>query len=282
MKKFLVLALPLLLLGCVQNLVRSPQFELREAGLLKLNPPGLNGIAPEAVIRISLEGRNPNPFEMSLSEFKFDLYLDGAKVAVGGTPGFKLKANGAPGIVPVDVEIPIAPSTVQNLLKIAGGSRVTYRVDGSFTVDAGALGKPRFGPVTLAQGGFQSPSLASQPPTFAWRSDLTRLTLGAGGAVFDLGFEVKNPAPIGYRLVAPLNLVIGGRVVAKAEAGGTIPARDKGVVYTRFQIDPIAAGTSLLSGQFNFEITGAPSLEVPGLQSYALPIGVLFGGTAKR
>ncbi len=282
MKKLFLLTLPLLLLGCVQNLVRTPQFEIREAGLLRLNPPGLNGIAPEAVIRISLEGRNPNPFEMSLNELKFDLYLDGAKVAAAGTPGFKLKANGTPGIVPVDVEVPIAPSTLQNLLKIASGSRVTYRIDGSFSVDAGALGKPRFGPLTLAQGGFQNPSLASQPPTFSWRSDLTRLTLGAGGAVLDLGFEVKNPAPVGYRLVAPLNLLIGGRIVAKAEAGGTVPARDKGVLYTRFQIDPIAAGTSLLSGQFNFEISGAPSLEVPGLQSYALPLGVLFGGTAKR
>ena len=70
MKRFFVplSLLALLLSGCVQNLVRSPQFEMREAGLLRFNPPGLNGIAPEAVIRVTLDARNPNPFDLNLEE----------------------------------------------------------------------------------------------------------------------------------------------------------------------------------------------------------------------
>ena len=71
----------LLLSGCVQNLVRSPQFEMREAGLLRFNPPGLNGIAPEAVIRVTLDARNPNPFDLNLEELRVELLLDGAKIA---------------------------------------------------------------------------------------------------------------------------------------------------------------------------------------------------------
>jgi hypothetical protein len=284
MKKIVIIgsALVLGLVGCVGNLVQTPKFEMREAGLLRLNPPGLTGIAPEAVIRVVLEARNPNPIDLGLTEMKFDLFLDGKKVAAGGTPGFNMKANAVPSNVPVDVSIPIDPSSLQSMFKIVTGSKVVYRLEGSFAVDAGALGKPRFGPVVLAQGSYQAPSLASTPPSFAFRSDLTRLTVGLGGAVMDLGFEVTNPAPIGYRLIAPLNLTVGGRILAKAEAGGAVPAKGKGVIYTRFQIDPIAAGTAILGGSFDFQITGSPNLEVPGLQSFAFPLSALFGGTAKR
>jgi hypothetical protein len=271
-----------LLVGCVPNLVQTPQFEMREAGLLRLNPPGLNGVAAEAVVRVLLVARNPNPVDLGLTEMNFDLFLDGAKLAAGSTPGFNMKANSVPSNVTVDVTIPINPQSLQSLFKIVTGNRLTYRIDGGFAVDAGALGRPRFGPFTIAQGAFQAPSLASQPPRFAFRQDLTRLTVGLGGAVLDLGFEVTNPSPIGYRLIAPLNLTVGGRTVAKAEAGGSIPASNKGVIYTRFQIDPISAGAAVLSGNFDFQITGAPSLEVPGLQSFAFPLSALFGGTARR
>ncbi|MFN3266122.1 MAG: LEA type 2 family protein [Deinococcales bacterium] len=284
MRKWSVLLATLLLylVSCVPNLVQTPQFEMREAGLLRLNPPGLNGVAAEAVVRVLLTARNPNPIDLGLTEMNFDLFLDGAKLAAGSTPGFVMKANRVPSNVTVDVTIPINPQTLQNLFKIVTGNRVTFRIDGGFAVDAGALGKPRFGPFTIAQGAFQAPSLASQPPKFAFRQDLTRLTVGIGGAVLDLGFEVTNPAPIGYRLVAPLNLTVGNKVIAKAEAGGSIPAGNKGVIYTRFQIDPLTAGAAVLSGNFDFQITGTPTLEVPGLQSFAFPLSALFGGRAQR
>ena len=282
MKKWSVALVVLVLVGCVPNLVQTPQFEMREAGLLKLNPPGLNNVPPEAIIRVMLTARNPNPVDLALTEMKFDMFLDGQKVASGSTPGFNMKANGAPSNVPVDVSIPIDPNTLQSMFKIVSGNRITYRLDGSFAVDAGALGRPRFGPFTIAQGSFQAPSLASQPPSFAFRGDLTRLTVGVGGAVLDLGFEVTNPAPIGYRLIAPLNLTVGGRIIAKAEAGGSVPANNKSVIYTRFQIDPLSAGAAVLGGNLDFQITGAPSLEVPGLQAFAFPLSALFGGTARR
>jgi LEA14-like dessication related protein len=284
MKKLVVLMglIGVLLSGCVQNIVRSPQFEMREAGLLKLNPPGLNGVAPEAVIRVTLDARNPNPFDLSLEELRFDLYLDGAKLAAGIGSNLAMKANGTPSRFYVDVEIPLSVSSLKSLGRIVAGSSVEYRLDGGFRVDAGPLGKPRFGPYTLAQGRYQSPSIASQPPSFAWRSDLTRLTVGAGGAVLDLAFEVTNPSPIGYRLVAPLNLLVGGQILAKAEAGGVVPAKGKGILSTRFQLDPLAAGRAFIGGRFDFQVSGTPTLEVPGLQNYSFPLSVLFGGSATR
>jgi hypothetical protein len=54
------------------------------------------------------------------------------------------------------------------------------------------------------------------------------------------------------------------------------------LVRTRFQIDPLAIAGALISGQFDFRVSGAPTLEVPGLSSYALPASLLFSGTAKR
>ena len=284
MKRFFVplTLLALLLSGCVQNLVRSPQFEMREAGLLRFNPPGLSGIAPEAVIRVTLDARNPNPFDLNLEELRVELLLDGAKIAASSINGLAMKPNGALSTFYADIEVPITPSSLQSLGKIISGSSVQYRLDGGFRVDAGVLGKPRFGPVTLAQGRYQSPGLGSLPPSFAWRGDLTRLTFGAGGAVLDLGFEVTNPSPIGYRLVAPLNLLIGGQVLAKAEAGGVVPAKGKGIISTRFQLDPLAAGRAVIGGRFDFQVSGTPLLEVPGLQSYSFPLSVFFGGTATR
>ena len=274
--------LALALTGCVQSVIRSPQFEMREAGLLKLNPPGLNGIAPEAVIRITLDARNPNPFEFNLEELRFDLLLDGAKLATGIGSDLKLKANGVPSSFFVDVQIPITTNSLQSLGKIVGGSSVQYRLDGGFRVDAGPLGKPSFGPYTLAQGRYQSPSIASQPPSFAWRPDLTRFTIGVGGATFDLAFEVTNPSPVGYRLVAPLNLLFGGQTLASAEAGGVVPAKGKGIISTRFQLDPLAVGRAVIGGRFDFQVSGTPTLEVPGLQTYSFPLSVWFGGTATK
>ena len=66
----------------VGAVVRTPQFELREAGLASFDPPGLDTPA-RAVIHLEVEGRNPNPFGASLSEVTLDLVLDGQKVAAG-------------------------------------------------------------------------------------------------------------------------------------------------------------------------------------------------------
>jgi hypothetical protein len=276
-------ALSVAVLGCspVGTVIRPPQFELKEAGLERFDPPGLETPA-RAVIHLEIEGRNPNPFGGRVEEVAFDLVLDGQKAATAGTPGFSLPAGGAPSRIEVDVEVPVAGSTVSNLLKIARGEAVSYRLDGSFRLDAGPLGRPRFGPYTFAQGTYRAPAGPPQRPSFAWRSDLTRLTVGVGGLVLDLGFEVTNPGNLGYRLVAPLALLAGDQTVARTEAGGTVPARGKGVIYTRFQVDPLTAARSVVSGRFDFSVSGAPTLEVPGLQAYAFPVSVLFSGSARR
>lgn len=284
MMRALALALAVLgLAACspVGTVIRTPQFELLEVGLERFDPPGL-GTPARAVVRLRLQGRNPNPFGGRIEEVAFDLMLDGRQAATAGTPGFDLPGGGTPAPIVVDVIVPVTPQNLEALLRIARGEAVSYRLDGSFRLDLGSLGKPRFGPYAFAQGTYRSPAGPPARPGFAWRADLTRLTLGAGGLVLDLGFEVTNPGAVGYRLILPLALLAGNETVARAEAGGTVPARGKGVVSVRFQLDPLAAARHVVSGRLDFRVSGAPSLQVPGLETYAFPVGLLFGGTATR
>ncbi len=283
MKRALLLTLLPVLSSCALfgNAVRTPTFEMKEAGFERFDPPGLE-TPPTAVLKLFLEGRNPNPAGGTIQDMNFDVLLDGQKVVTGSTPEFTLQANNAPKLIAVTVTVPITTATLSSLFRIARGDPVSYRMEGSFKVNLGALGSPKFGPFIFAQGTFKAGTVASQPPSFSWRSDLTRLTVGVGGLVLDLGFEVKNPSPIGYRLIAPLALTVGGRTVARAEAGGTVRAISTSVIYTRFQIDPVTAAQSVFAGSFDFQISGSPTLEVPGLQAYNFPLSLLFGGTAKR
>ncbi len=270
----------LILVSCLGPIIRTPKFEIKEAGLLRFDPPGL-GLPAQAVIRMELEGRNPNPYGGKIEDVRFDLMLEGERVAAGITPNFELKGDNVAARIPVDVEVPITADTLKTLFRIARGEPVSYRMDGSFRLNT-PIGGLKLGPFTFAQGTYRAPSGPPNPPSFAWRSDLTRLTVGAGGLVLDLGFEIKNPSPIGYRLVAPLALQIGGQTVARAEAGGSVPALGKGIINARFQIDPLAAGRAVISGQFDFQVSSAPTIEVPGLDTYLLPLSVLFGGTARK
>jgi Late embryogenesis abundant protein len=284
MKRLLILvALTPLLGSCALfgSVVRTPTFEIKEAGFERFDAPGLD-TPPVAVLKLYLEGRNPNPAGGTIQEMAFDVLLDGQKIVGASAPDFTLEANNKPQIIPVTITVPITPGSLQNLLRVVRGDPVSYRLEGAFRVNLGPLGSPKFGPYTFAEGTFKSQTLQTQPPSFSWRADLTRFTLGAGGLVFDLGFEVKNPSAIGYRLIAPLALTVGGKSIARAEVGGTVKGAATSVIYARFQIDPITAASSVFSGNFNFQISGAPTLEVPGLEAYNFPVSVLFGGTAKR
>lgn len=265
----------------VGTVIRTPQFRLLEVGLERFDPPGLEAPA-RAVIRLQIEARNPNPYGGRIEDVAFDLMLDGRKAATAGTPGFDLPGGNQPARVVVDVALPVNDANLESLLRIARGEAVAYRLDGAFSLSLGALGTPRFGPYAFVHGTYRAPAGAPQRPGFSWRADLTRLTVGAGGLVLDLGFEVTNPGAVGYRLILPLSLLAGEAVVARAEAGGTVPARGKGIIGVRFQLDPLVAARHIVSGRLDFRVSGAPTLQVPGLQSYAFPLSFLFGGSANR
>lgn len=121
---------------------------------LRLLPPSTSHPLGGAALRIWTRVRNPNSFGLTLTEVAGDLTLEGADaLAVDFPLGLPLAAF-QDTLVPLDVSIGF--EDVPGLAGIAGtvirGDALDYRLDGTFSVDAGSLGSPRFGPWTLLEG----------------------------------------------------------------------------------------------------------------------------------
>jgi hypothetical protein len=56
--------------------------------------------------------------------------------------------------IPLDVSLRLSdlPGLGNVVVRAIGGQPLAYRLDGRFTVDAGPLGTPSFGPATLLRG----------------------------------------------------------------------------------------------------------------------------------
>ncbi|MBB6097931.1 LEA14-like dessication related protein [Deinobacterium chartae] len=278
----LVPAVAALLASCAPRLgaaVQVPQITVEQTALERLDPPGL-GIPASATVSLKLRVRNPNPFGVRLSRVDGDFYLDGLKVTQVSAPGVDIAATGV-STVTVNVQVPLSNQNLGKFADLAVGKTVAYRLEGSFEVDAGALGKPTFGPYTLAQGVIKDAPIL-KAPEFRFRPELAKLTFGNDGIVLELGLEVHNPNVLGFRLEAPLELRVGGVAVAKASLSGTVGAKNAGVVYTRFQIDPLALPQALIQGRFSFSVAGSPVLIAPGITEKRFGLEVLTQGSAER
>jgi hypothetical protein len=146
--------------GCatVANLlqVQPPTFQVAEGSRSELRLLGPSAERPlgGAAIRIWSRVGNPNAFGLTLTTLEGDLILEGARAAVVDLPlGLPLRA-GQDTIVPIDVTVGFAdlPGLADAAIRFATRGRVDYRLDGRFGVDAGALGRPTFGPTTLLTG----------------------------------------------------------------------------------------------------------------------------------
>lgn len=126
--------------------------ELRLLGPSAIHPAG------GAAIRLWARIENPNSFGLNLTELAGDLSVaDAEAIAVDFPLGLPLLAR-QDTVIPLDVSIGF--DDLPRLGRIARraittGGRLGYRLDGSFAVDAGELGEPRFGPFTLLRGELQ-------------------------------------------------------------------------------------------------------------------------------
>ena len=143
-------------LGGLGALVRAPQFssaEGRDAEIV-LRGPSRDFPLGGAAVRIHARVLNPNPFGLTLATLAGDLFLDGTRAAAVDFPlGLPLVANGESEI-PIDFAIGFedVPRLATVLARAISGSRMDYRLDGRVGVDAGALGRPTFGPMTIMEG----------------------------------------------------------------------------------------------------------------------------------
>ena len=108
-----------------------------------------------AAVRLHARVFNPNPFGLTLSTLAGDLYLEGDRAAAVDFPiGLPLVANGESEI-PIDFAVGFEDVPRTGPGRSAAPSpahALEYRLDGRIGVDAGALGRPTFGPMTILEG----------------------------------------------------------------------------------------------------------------------------------
>jgi hypothetical protein len=163
-KPGLVLSIGLFLLsvsGCaslegLRALVQPPRFEQAadRPSEIRLLPIQAGRPAGGATVRIWTDVTNPNPFGFTLSTVDATLLLEGVRAADAQFPlGLPLQARET-STIPLDLTVSFTdvPRLATVLRQAASGRSVTYQLEGTIGVEAGRLGQPTFGPMTLLRG----------------------------------------------------------------------------------------------------------------------------------
>lgn len=141
----------------LRTLIQPPQFseaEGQRAEIRLLGPGQGAGPLGGAAIRLYTRVRNPNPFGLTLSTLAGELFLEGGRAAEADFPlGLPLTAGGD-AVIPLDLRVSFAdvPGLADAIRRAVSGQPLDYRFDGIVGVDAGQLGAPTFGPMTLIAG----------------------------------------------------------------------------------------------------------------------------------
>jgi hypothetical protein len=144
------------LAGSLARIVQPLQFSQPDdrPAEIRLQGPSLEQPAGGAGVRIWLEVENPNPVGLTLSTLETTLLLDSRPAAHGQFPlGLPLEAGGE-SLVPLDLTISFAdiPALADVIRRAAQTGAAPYELEGTVGIDAGPLGRPTFGPMTLVTG----------------------------------------------------------------------------------------------------------------------------------
>jgi hypothetical protein len=150
-----------LFLGCatldqLASLVQAPRFEQApdRDPELRLVGPGAGMPLGGAAVRLWTRVSNPNPFSLTLGTLEGTLFLEDSRAAEADFPlGLPLTAGGET-IVPIELSVSFAniPGLADAIRRAVNREPLAYRLDGTIGVDAGRLGRPSFGPMTLLRG----------------------------------------------------------------------------------------------------------------------------------
>jgi hypothetical protein len=143
-------------LGQMRGLVQPPLFEQADGQPAEIRLVGPRADLPlgGAAIRLWTRITNPNPFGFTLGTLRGSLFLEGSHAAQADFPlGLPLRP-GEGAIVPIDVSVSFAdlPGLADVIRRAANRQPLAYHFDGTIGVDAGRLGQPTFGPMTLWRG----------------------------------------------------------------------------------------------------------------------------------
>ncbi len=121
---------------------------------IRLLGPSLQRPLGGVGVRLWARVENPNPLGVNLTHLAGTLYLSESQAGAVDLPlGLPLPAQ-RDTVFPVDVSLSLSdiPGVATTLARAATGSAIPYRLDGHFSVGAGALGSFDFGPQTLLRG----------------------------------------------------------------------------------------------------------------------------------
>jgi hypothetical protein len=138
------------------SVLQAPTFNVdgQQQAELRILAPSLQRPLGGAAVRINARVGNPNPVGLTLTRLVGQLQLEGRNAARVDFPlGVPLQAGGEV-MVPIEIAIDFAdlPGLVDVVGRALTGGRIGYALDGTVGVDAGLLGQPSFGPMTLMQG----------------------------------------------------------------------------------------------------------------------------------
>ena len=140
----------------LRALVRAPVFEEAEGqpAEIRLLGPGPGRPLGGAAVRLWTKVTNPNAFGLTLGTLAGTLFLDGSRAAAADFPLGLPLAAGQTREIPIDLSISFSdlPALADTLRRTARSENLPYTLDGTIGVDAGRLGQPVFGPMTLVRG----------------------------------------------------------------------------------------------------------------------------------
>jgi hypothetical protein len=143
-------------LGSLRGLVQAPRFEEApdQPAQVRVFGPSASQPLGGAGVRIWTRVTNPNPFGLTLGTLRGTLHLESTQAADVDFPlGLPLR-SGEETTVPIDLTISFAdiPGLANVIRQAAARQPVEYQLKGTIGVDAGSLGRPTFGPMTLLTG----------------------------------------------------------------------------------------------------------------------------------
>jgi hypothetical protein len=157
-----ILPAALLLAGCATlgEVIQPPQFSVAQnrPAELQLIGPSLQNPVGGVSIRLWANVANPNPMGIVLSALNGALALEGTEAARVAFPlGLPLPAA-RDTVIPLDISVSFTnvPRLADVVSRAMTQGSVAYRLNGTVAVDAGLLGQPSFGPMTLLQGNVQT------------------------------------------------------------------------------------------------------------------------------
>ena len=140
----------------LRGLVQAPRFEQaagQEAEIRLMGPTSSQPLGG-AGVRIYTEVTNPNAFGLTLGTLRGTLHIEGSRAADVDFPlGLPLRAT-EQTVVPIDLSISFSdlPGLANVIRRAVNRQPLAYHLEGTIGVDAGQLGQPTFGPMTILRG----------------------------------------------------------------------------------------------------------------------------------